>query len=154
MVANILPAAPPSPDPKVGSMCQNLTFSEHGNVVYQFKENRECPNMVANILLIRVKVKIIFFTTLSCCRGIINAATWQHIFPPPPHNIPDPQDQKVQILSKEHGHVAYQIKGNRECNNMAANILPVAPSSIPDPGDSVLKSNFNFFIAKSCCISN
>ena len=27
----------------------------------------------------------------------------------------------------EHGHVAYQIKENRECSNLVANILPVDP---------------------------
>ena len=32
----------------------------------------------------------------------------------------------------EHGHIAYQIKGNRKCSNMVASILPAAPS--PDPG--------------------
>ena len=31
----------------------------------------------------------------------------------------------------EHGHVAYQIKGNHECSIMVANILPADPSS-PD----------------------
>ena len=29
--------------------CQNSTFSEHGNVAYQIKDNCECSNMVANI---------------------------------------------------------------------------------------------------------
>ena len=32
------------------SVGQNLTFSEHGHVAYQMKENHECRNMVANIL--------------------------------------------------------------------------------------------------------
>ena len=30
---------------------QNSTFSEQGHVAYQYKGNRECSNMVANILL-------------------------------------------------------------------------------------------------------
>ena len=34
----------------------------------------------------------------------------------------------------EHGHVAYQIKGNQKCSNMVANILPADPR---DPGDVV-----------------
>ena len=29
---------------------------------------------------------------------------------------------------------AYQIKGNRQCSNMVANILPVDPPPPPDPG--------------------
>ena len=27
----------------------------------------------------------------------------------------------------EHGHVVYQIKGNQECSNIVANILPASP---------------------------
>ena len=33
--------------------------------------------------------------------------------PPPPTHTPPP----------EHGHVAYQIKGNRECSKMLANVF-------------------------------
>ena len=33
--------------------------------------------------------------------------------PPPPHTHTHP----------EHGHVAYQIKGNRECSKMLANVF-------------------------------
>ena len=36
----------------------------------------------------------------------------------------------------EHGHVAYQIKGNHECSNMVANILPTDPlPPLPPPPD-------------------
>ena len=35
----------------VGSKVQNSTFSEHGHVAYQIKENHKCSNMVTNILL-------------------------------------------------------------------------------------------------------
>ena len=31
----------------------------------------------------------------------------------------------------EHGHIAYKIKGNHECSNMVANILPAAPPPPP-----------------------
>ena len=34
-------------------------------------------------------------------------------FPPPHTHTPTP----------EHGHVAYQIKGNRECSKMLANVF-------------------------------
>ena len=41
----------------------------------------------------------------------------------------------------EHGHVAYQIKGNCECNNMVANILSAAPPPpLPSEGQ---KSTFS-----------
>ena len=33
-----------------GSVGQNTTFSEHGHVAYQNKENHECSDMVAIIL--------------------------------------------------------------------------------------------------------
>ena len=31
----------------------------------------------------------------------------------------------------EHGHVAYQNKGNHKCTNMVANILPTEPPYTP-----------------------
>ena len=34
----------------MGSVGQSSTFSEHGHVAYQIKENHKCSNMVANIL--------------------------------------------------------------------------------------------------------
>ena len=40
MVANILPAPPPPPLP-TGSLGQNFTFLEHGQVAYQIKGNHE-----------------------------------------------------------------------------------------------------------------
>ena len=51
MVVNILPADPPPPSILgMGSVGQNSTFSEKGNVAYQIKENQECSKIVANIL--------------------------------------------------------------------------------------------------------
>ena len=35
------------------------------------------------------------------------------------------------IFFSEHGHVAYQIKGNDACSNMVANILTADPSPRP-----------------------
>ena len=46
----------------------------------------------------------------------------------------------------EHGHVAYQIKGNHKCSNMVANVLPADPTHPHDPGVGVKRSKFNFFI--------
>ena len=80
MVANILPAAPPPPDPRVKR--SNLTFAEHDHVAYQIKGNRKCSNMVANILpaapLSPQKVKIQLFQNMVMLhiKGITNAATW------------------------------------------------------------------------------
>ena len=80
MVANILPAAPLLPWPLVKR--SNLTFEEHDHVAYQIKGNRECSNMVANILpaatLSPQKVKIQLFQNMVMLhsKGIANAATW------------------------------------------------------------------------------
>ena len=51
--ATWLPADIPSyspPPPMTLEMGQISTFSEHGHVTYQIKDNHECSNMVANIL--------------------------------------------------------------------------------------------------------
>ena len=40
---------------------------------------------------------------------------------------PDPRGYKFKFNFLEYGHGLYQIKGNRECSNMVANILPAAP---------------------------
>ena len=96
----------PSPDPGVGSKGPNSTFSEHGHVEYHIKWNHKCRNMVANIL--------------------------------PAYILPDPEGgvstltlggvRRSNFTFLEHGHDAYQIKGNQECLNMVANILPAYAS--------------------------
>ena len=48
-VANILPQTPPTLG--MGPIGQSSTFSEYGHGAYQIKENHECSNMAANILL-------------------------------------------------------------------------------------------------------
>ena len=64
----------------MGSKGQNSTFSEHGHVAYQIKDNYECSNMVANIL------------------------------PKDPPNTTLGMGSVDQNLTfSEHGHVAYQI---------------------------------------------
>ena len=57
---------------------------------------------------------------------------------PPPTMGMESVGQNLTIL--EHGHVAYQIKGNQDCSNMVANILPTDPT--PDNCDGL---KFNFF---------
>ena len=48
-VANILPQTPPTLG--MGPIGQSSTFIEYGHGAYQIKENYECSNMAANILL-------------------------------------------------------------------------------------------------------
>ena len=43
--------------------------------------------------------------------------------------------KRSKVPLSEYAHVAYQIKGNQECRNMVANILPATPSP-RDPGES------------------
>ena len=51
------------------------------------------------------------------------------------------------LTFSEHGHVAYQIKGNHMCSNMVANILPAdpPPPPPPDPGNGVNKIKIQLF---------
>ena len=46
----------------------------------------------------------------------------------PPTTLPHrPWGQGQNAIFSEHGHVAYQIKGNQECSTMVANILTTDP---------------------------
>ena len=67
------PPPSPPPPPRPWSVGQNLTFSEHGHVAYQIKENHECSNMVVNILA-----------------NILPADPYR--LPPPPPPPPPPPD--------------------------------------------------------------
>ena len=80
----------PVPDPRMdlggGVKRSNWTFSEHGHVAYQIKENHGCSNMVAN---------------KKCPQT-----------PSPPPTDPGGQKVKIQLFVRKK-HVVYQIKGNR-----------------------------------------
>ena len=58
---------------------------------------------------------------------------------------PDPRAgvKRSNTTFSEHGHVAYQIKGNHNCRTIVANVLPAVPNPIstPDPGFGVKRSN-------------
>ena len=93
----------------MGSKVQNSTFSEHGHVAYQIKENHECSNKEPNILLA---------DTLTLGMGQIGqkeirkcSSEIANICPEMPTPSPRPwgwgQKVKIQLFS-EHGHVAYQ----------------------------------------------
>ena len=70
----------PSPDPRVKRSI--LTFAEHDHVAYQIKGNRECSNMVANILPAvpfspqKVKIQLFQNMVMLNIKGIANAAAW------------------------------------------------------------------------------
>ena len=69
---------------------------------------------------------------------------------------PDPRDgvNRSKLNFFRNGHVAYQIKENREYSNMVGNVLPAETPTPTDPGDGVNRSKLNFFGTWSCCISN
>ena len=90
----------------VGSEGQSSTFSEHGHVAYQIKENHECINMVANILPRDTP------HALTMGMGSIGQNS----------------------TFSEHGHIAFQIKGNCEFSSMVANILHADPPPPRTPG--------------------
>ena len=70
--------------------------------------------------------------------AIAHAVTYKQIFCPQPPS-PDSGDQKVKFNFAEHGHVAYQIKENRECSHIVANIIRAAPLPPTDPGGQKVK---------------
>ena len=50
------------------------------------------------------------------------------LLPDPPSPLPGPLGSKGQNSTfSEHGHVAYQIKGDHECSDIVANIPPTPP---------------------------
>ena len=122
MVANILPAAP--------SPLTRSTFSEHGHAAHQ--RNRECSNMVATADRGTINMKHIKrdFGSKTCAR------------PPEWTKVMGSKCQNSIFL--EHGHVAYQIKGNHGCSNMVENIL--ARNVLPPPLTlGVKRSKLNFY---------
>ena len=122
------PPPPPHyiPDPVDGVSRSKFTFSEHGHVIYQIKENQECTKMVT-----------ISFRT------------------DPPNPLPVLWIGSVGHNSNfsEHSHVTYQIKENQKCTNMVANILLADPLPLPHPRDGVSRSK-HFLRTWTCCISN
>ena len=85
-----------------------------------------------NIVMLHIKLK-----------GITGAATCNMVANIMPTDPPHPGGQKVKNSTfSEHGHIAYNIKGNHKCSNMVANILPAAPHPSPDP--RVKRSNLTF----------
>ena len=147
----------------MGSKVQNSTFSEHGHVAYQIKENHECSNVVANILLA---------DTLTPRMGQIG----QNL-PFSEHGHIEYQfkgNQKMQqqgskylpgdayplaptlgMGSEGQNSIFFQnmvmlhikIKENHECSNVVANILPADPPPTYTPTlwmGSVGKNQFFF----------
>ena len=124
---------------------QNETFSEHGHAAYQIKGNHRHSNMQHGSKYYARRpptptlgVKIQLFQNMVILHIKLKAC----LHPPSPYSWV----KRSNLTFAEHDHVAYQIKGNHECSNMVANILPAAPSPFR-------RSKFNFFRTWSCCTS-
>ena len=103
---------------------QNSTFSEHGHAAHQ--RYRKCSNMVATADRGTINMKHI-----NCDFGSKTCAG------PPGWTCQN-------SIFLEHGHVAYQIKGNHCCSNMVENIL--AGNPLPPPLTlGVKRSKLNFY---------
>ena len=97
----------PPPHLGLGSKGQNPFFQNMVIMHIKLKEITKCSSMVANIL---------------------------PVAPPPPPPPLTPTTPMLGMVSKgqhstfpEHGHFAYQIKGNHKCSIIVANILPADP---------------------------
>ena len=138
MVATILPALRLL---TLGVNRSILTFSEHGHVAYQIQENHECINMVPNILpadpttpnlkMRSISPNLTFFQDMIMLRikltRITNESTLYIVSnillaDPLPLNFGMGSIDQNSTFS-EHGHVAYQMKGNHKFSNMEVNIL-------------------------------
>ena len=127
----------------MGPIGQTSTFSEHGHVAYQIKENRECSNVIATILPAdtpdhgcRQYVKIQLSEHGHVAYQIKGTHQMQQYaskyFPPDPSPSPGPAVgvKRSKLNFSEHVHVEYQTKENHECSNM------VSP---PDPRGQKVK---------------
>ena len=56
---------------RLGSVGQNTTFSEHGHVAYEIKENQECSNMVDKKTIIIIFRGYIFYVYLPIIRKFL-----------------------------------------------------------------------------------
>ena len=141
MVAKVLPAYPPPPTDTGGGGCGqkvkinifrtwswgvlNLRESHIQKLGSKYFANRAKGSKGQNST---------FIGTWSCCiLNLREQQMQQHTSkyfanrPLFPHTIAQPNPVNgVKILS-EHGHVAYQIKGNHKCSNIVEHILPADP---------------------------
>ena len=92
----------------VGVKRSKFNFSEHGHVAYQIKENRECSNIVVNILPAD----------------------------PPPTPTLGMWSIGLNSTFSEHGHVAYQSKGNHLMQQHGSKYFTRRPSPPPPPPPS------------------
>ena len=147
----------------MGSKVQNSTFSEHGHVAYQIKENHECSNMVPTILLADTLTlgmgqigQIYLFQNMGTLNINIKeirkcSSKVANICPEMPTPSPRPWGwgQKVKMqLFQNMVKLHIKIKENHECSNVVANILPAdppPPTYNPDPVDGISRLKNSVF---------
>ena len=126
-------------DGRTHRRCKNLTLRLRLGII---KGNQGNSNMLANIMPADTpsdpwNQNSTFFRTWSCC--ILNkreSRVQQHgskKMPADPSPPPTLGVKRLKFNFFRKKHVAYQIKGNRQCRNMVANILPAAPHPPPNP---------------------
>ena len=128
----------------MGSKGQNSTFSEHELVAFQIKENHECNNMVANVLpavprpdpgvgvkRLKFNFQKMVMLHIELKKSQIQQHVCKYFARRSPSTLGMGSVGQTSTFS-EHGHVAYQIKGNHEFNNMVANILHAYPMTLGD----------------------
>ena len=110
-------------------LCQNLTFSEYGNVAYQIKAADTCSNMVANALPTNTpltlgwsqKVKPFFLKVVMLHIKLKELSIEHHeskylsLHTPA---IPGWGQKVIYSFLSESGHVTYQIKVKEVKTNM------------------------------------
>ena len=145
MVVINLPADPPWPC-CWGQKGQNSAFSEHGHVAYQIIENRQMqqhgsrffartPLPIAAVGVKRSKLNF-SRTWLWCISNYRESGMQQHdnkyfTCRPPPSLTLGMGSIGQNYFFSEHGHVAYQIKGNHRMQQHGSKYFASRP--LPDP---------------------
>ena len=82
-----------------------------------------------NMVMLHIELKGI--TGAATCNKQQHGSEYYARRPHPPLTL---GVKRLKFNFSEHGHIAYKIKGNHECSNMVANILPAAPLLTPTLG--------------------
>ena len=163
IVANII-SADSSLTLPMASLGQNLTILEHGHIEYQIKGYHQIKQQGGKYfagrplfaLLFGSKVKTQLFQNIvmlhiklkgnTKCSSIVESIlpvdpslTWGGVI-------------RSKFNFSEHGHDAYQIKGNHQMQPHCSKYFAHRP--ISNPAVWVKRSKFIFFRTWSCCISN
>ena len=114
--------ADPPQPMEMGSIGQNSTIQNMVMLHIKLKEITKCSSMVVTILPSDPSLTLLFGS------------------------------KGQNSTCSEHGHVAYQIKGNHQMQQHGSKDFPRRP--LTDPWDGVIRSKLSFFRTWQCCLSN